>query len=185
MDTFIKKILYPQNYLSSTAGLILGTLVALMLGIAGYYAQTALDGVLDLHQTTNLSLPNSILLQFINWACISLSFFILARVFGSKIRLVDIASILGTIKIWYLIPVLLGLFMHPEVDIAQLTAGAIPPSLIFVGLISAFFSIIFIVYAFMAFKVNSNLKEGKLVIAFILGLTIAEIISKLCIHFLI
>lgn len=181
----IKKIIYPQNYLSSTAGLVLGFIVALVLGVAGYYAQTALDGVLDLHQTKDLSLVNSLMLQFVNWFCISLSFYGLARAFGSKIRFIDITGILGTIKIWYIFPVLLGLFIHPTIDLAEITKGVIPPSLILIGLVSALFSIIYIVYAFMAFKVNSHLKDGKLVIAFILGLILAEFISKLIIQFLI
>jgi hypothetical protein len=185
MDTLIKKILYPQNYLSSTKGLILGATIALVLGIAGYYSQTALDGVLDLHQTKDLSLVNSILIQFINWLCISLSFYALARAFSSKIRLIDIAGILGTIKILYLFPVLLGLFIHPTIDIAEITKGVIPPSLILVGLVSTLFLIIYIVYAFMAFKVNSHLKDGKLVIAFILGLILAEIMSKAIIQIII
>jgi hypothetical protein len=185
MDSFIKKILYPQNYLSSTVGFVLGIIVALLLGITGYYAQTALDGVLDLHQTNDLSLANSMMLQLVNWFCISLSFYALARAFSSKIRLIDIAGILGTIKIWYIFPVLLGLFIHPTIDLAEITKGVIPPSLILIGLVSTLFLIIYIVYAFMAFKVNSHLKDGKLVIAFILGLIIAEFISKLIIQFLI
>lgn len=178
----IKKIIYPQNYLSSTAGLVLGFIVALVLGVSGYFAKTALDGVLDLHQTKDLSLANSLMIQFVNWFCISLSFYGLARAFGSKIRFIDITGILGTIKIWYLFPLLLGLFLHPSVDINEIAKGAIPPSLILIGLVSALFSIIYIVYAFMAFKVNSHLKDGKLVIAFILGLILAEIVSKYIIH---
>ncbi len=185
MDSFIKKILYPQNYLSPSLGLILGTLIAAVLGITGYYAQTALDGVLDLHQTNDLSLANSMMLQFVNWFCISLSFYAIARAFSSKIRFIDIAGILGTIKIWYIFPVLLGLFIHPKIDLAEITKGVIPPSLILIGLVSTLFLIFYIVYAFMAFKVNSHLKDGKLVIAFILGLIIAEYISKLIIQFLI
>ncbi len=181
----IKKIIYPQNYLSSNMGLILGAIVALILGVTGYYAQTALDGVLDLHQTKDLSLINSMMLQFVNWFCISISFYAIARAFSSKIRFIDIAGILGTIKIWYLFPVLLGFFIHPTVDIAELSRGVIPPGLILIGLVSALFSIIYIVYAFMAFKVNSHLKDGKLVIAFILGLILAEIVSKFIIHSLI
>lgn len=182
----IKKIIYPQNYLTSNLGLILGTIVALVLGVFGYYAQTALDGVLDLHQTKDLSISNSMLLQFINWLCISLSFYAVAKGFGSKIRLIDITGILGTIKIWYLFPVLLGLIIHPTVDIAEIAKGAVPPGgLILIGLVSALFSIIYIVYAFMAFKVNSHLKDGKLVLAFILGLVLAEIVSKFIIHSLI
>jgi hypothetical protein len=182
MASLIKKIVHPQNYLSSANGLILGTIIALILGITGYYGQTALDGVLDLHQTRGLSLSDSLMMQFINWLCISLSFYALAKGFGSKIRLIDIAGILGTIKIWYLFPVLLGLFIHPNIDIAEIIKGSIPPNLILIGLVSALFSIIYIVYAFMAFKVNSHLKDGKLIIAFIAGLVLAEIASKIIIH---
>ena len=182
MNTLIKKIIYPQNYLSSTKGLILGGAITLVLGITGYYAQIALDGVLDLHQTQGLGISDSIILQFVNWFCISLSFFAVAKGFGSKIRFIDIAGILGTIKIWYLFPVLLGLFIHPIVDIAAIAKGVISPDLIIIGLVSFLFSIIYIVYVFMAFKVNSHLKDRKLVIAFILGLILAEIASKFIIH---
>lgn len=184
MNSTLKKLISPENYLSDKQGLILGLIVSLVLGGVGAASHIVLDGVLDLHQHSSLSLPLSMATQFINWFCLVLCLFVAAKLFQSKIRWIDLAGILGVIKVWYIFPMLYVLLFPFQINPQEILQNKISPAVILFGLVSSVFFFIYIFYLFRAYRVNSNLSDGKLVLSFIAGLLTAEILSKLFISFI-
>lgn len=147
----------------------------------GYFLNARFDGAIDMHISTVESVWQPIIDILIAWPLMFLSLYILALCFKSPIRLIDIAGATAVARIPLLISVLPAKVADPGmrdvnellslqgIDLWMLMAGA---------LIILLFFVWFIVLLFNAYKINSALKDWKLITSFVIGVIIAEATSK-------
>lgn len=165
----------------------IGLIFVLISGILGAAGNFAFDGVLDAHLVPSLSLGKSFLLLTIDILAIVLMVCLGALIFKSDFRFIDVLGTLTLARAPYLILAIFGLFM-PEVDhsaimkdIASLRALLQSPVVIVFSIVIIPVVVWYITLTYNAIKVSCNMKGAKLTTVLILGIIIAEVISKIAI----
>ncbi|MCK4649235.1 hypothetical protein KAT51_06910 [bacterium] len=188
------KIFYnPFEKLKGIRAFILGVIVVLATSVVGWVCGVHFDGALDMHlwkvfPTYKIVLGESL----INWLSLGLSFWILALLISKKKE--NPLTYLGTIGVArfpYLLAALVGSKFTAGKYLEAITLTEktmsiqlerlMQPGFIIIGIMITLFAIWGIVLYFFAFKESSKLSGGKIAFAFILGIIIAEVISKLLI----
>jgi hypothetical protein len=129
--------------------------------------------------------------QFINWAVLVIVFFIAGKTFSrSSIRLIDVAGTIAMAR-WVLLLAALAGF---GVDINVINKmSKLPPQemvqlidarLIITSSTQLLMLVWMIALLYNAICVSCNLKGGKATAIFIVGLAMAEIITKIIFHYL-
>jgi len=182
----MKKWLFnPFIYIAGTKALVIGWAVMLATAVIGYFSKTHFDSVIDAH--TGHSSPMWFYLEdaLVDWSLPVAIFYIAGRIFSkSSIRFIDVAGTFALAR-WVMIFVAIvgfGVYM-PEPNkpwtVEELIKHSMTGSVIVSGLISLAFVIWMIALMYNAFTTSCNLKGSKAVWIFIVGLLLAEILSKI------
>lgn len=172
----------PFQYIGGNKGLFIGLFILALHIPIGYFLQVRFDGALDMHLGLVESYSQTLIDVLIAWTTMFLMMYITARLFNSPIRLIDIAGATAISRVPLLISVLPAKIFDPGVrDVNKLMTlqGSDLWMLVTGSIILLIFLMWFFVLLFNAFKINSNLKDWKLIVGFILSIIIAEIFSKI------
>lgn len=174
----------PFTRIAGWQAFVLGLLFVLLTGIIGSYAGVAFDGVIDVHFIENLSMKDSFVLLAIDIVSIAVILFITGLIISKRVRFVDILGTMVLARTPLILLAIFGLFVTP-VSAEEIVNNPMVilhnPGLILFSVISIPVVIWFIALMYNGFKVSTGAKGTKLIVGFIIGLIVAEIVSKVVI----
>lgn len=162
----------------------LGMLFVLLTGVIGAYAGVSFDGALDSHITEYLSMKDSFLFLGIDAVSIVVIFFITGLILSRQLRFVDILGTMVLARAPMILLAIFGLFVTP-VSSAEIIADPmvilLNPGLIIFSVIGVLTLIWVVALMYNGFKVSTGIKGVRLTVGFIVGLIVAEVVSKILI----
>lgn len=192
----MKTILFrPFERYSEKTLVIVGVAFTLIGSLLGAVFQGRFDGVLDMHFVPSTSFYQVLIDNVINIFCLVLFLFLSAKYINNKTRLIDILTAAMVARIPYYFMVFGNInntMSKASEEIMQLVNPEMveqvgTSSLLLVigfGLISIVFLIWYIALLYNGFKVASNAKGNTPIVLFILSILLAEVLSKVLIHYL-
>ncbi|WP_165026187.1 hypothetical protein [Dysgonomonas sp. ZJ279] len=177
-------LLNPFVRIAGWKAFLLGSLIASITIIIGYFSNVWYPGVLDIKLATHLNLGKAFLVQIVSQFYVVFFMYPAALIFAKNTRLQDILGTTMLARFPFLIASLLGFMVKPEsienlMDVLQMgmfnvadNIGLIAASIIMVPII-----IWYVILLYNAFKVSSNIKGTKAVVTFTVCLILAEIVS--------
>jgi len=192
----MKTILFrPFERYSEKTLVIVGVAFTLIGSLLGAVFQGRFDGVLDMHFVPSTSFYQVLIDNVINIFCLVLFLFLSAKYINNKTRLIDILTAAMVARIPYYFMVFGNInntmskaseeimqLVNPEM-IEQVGTSSLLLVIGF-GLISIVFLIWYIALLYNGFKVASNAKGNTPIVLFILSILLAEVLSKVLIHYL-
>jgi len=173
-----KWLFNPFVYVAGEQALFVGWIGMLLASGIACYSNTHFDGAIDVHFGAPATLIISLSEQFIAWFTVTIVLYIFAILFSkSRIRFIDVAGTIALSRVLTFIFAILGFLpiWNSQANSAWIMVGALLLLLPLVWLIALMFN---------AFSVSANMRGGKAVICFVAGLLLAEILSKVCLHYL-
>ncbi|SEA46269.1 hypothetical protein SAMN05216365_14317 [Porphyromonadaceae bacterium NLAE-zl-C104] len=174
----------PFTKIAGWQAFALGMLFVLLTGVIGTYAGVAFDGAIDSHITEYLSLKDSFLFLVIAVVSVVVILFIAGLIISKRLRFVDILGTMVLARSPLILLTIFGLFVT-SVPAEEIMANPMVimhnPGLIIFSVISIPVMVWFIALMYNGFKVSTGAKGSKLVIGFIIGLIVAEVVSKVLI----
>lgn len=171
----------PFMYIAGGKALGLGMLIIVVSAIASYLNGTHFDGVLHMSPGGPSRLWIFIAEQVVCWLCVTLVLQAGAMLFSqSKTRIIDIAGTQALAR-WPAIAIaLLGAGVKvPKGLTPESIAEAITPLTIISLLLTLTFVVWMVALFYNAFMVSANMKSGKGVAVFVIGLLLADLISRI------
>lgn len=190
----IQKLFNPFVQIAGAKSAIIGLLFLVLSATLAAFFNTRFDGILDAHYTKHQSFYISYLDNLINIVVLTSIFYAFGAILSKgRTRFIDI---LGTTMLSRFPLFIIPLFniqnrsgLIGEKIIQSITQpNSIQLSqfewiyLVVSGLVSLLLTIWFIVLLFKAYKISTNLKGANLIVSFIVGIIISEILSKLIIY---
>ncbi len=188
----------PFTYIAGVEALGIGLVVMAALSVLGYYSGTCFDGALDIHYEakSGSSLPWLIhlFMQLSGWLSFVLVAWLAARIMSkSSFRLLDLAGTMAMAKAPLLLAALWGFTPIAHLDLGELNTITMQrmidallqniPALM-VNLFIVLLPVVwFVILMYNAFSVSTNLKGNRGVEIFFVVLVVAEIISKVILHY--
>jgi len=192
------RILYnPLAVLGKGRGLIAALVVVAALTVVAWWGGVHLDGALDLHVPPKP--PSAALViaeSLIAWLSVALLLFAASKVFGGNGGAGAHLAAAGLARFPYLLAAvitsrqLLGKAMLAAVTVTEEQIVVRPqdfltPAVVIGGILTMALVVWSVVILYLGYKEASRIEGGKVVAAFIVGLVVAEIVSKLLIILLI
>jgi hypothetical protein len=187
----------PFVYVAGGKALFFGLLAILMAGLIGAVSNTHFDGTLDTHTGAHVPLWFFLSEGIVDWICLAVVLLIAGRIISkTPFRTIDV---LGTQALARWPTILIALATLPKGYqrfcvslVEQFKAGKTPEfntsdALITIGVICIMIPCLIwmLVLMYKAFSVSCNVKGAKAIGTFIIGLGIAEILSKYVLYGLI
>lgn len=181
-----KTLFDPYERVGTLPGIIVGLVVAAASVGAAMYLNVRYDGFMDIHMDAGpVSVGVATIHQLIAWPVSALILWLVALPFARKSRFVDFLAVLGIARVLQLIGGLALPPLTPDMEVMKRMAsdpmsttgeivGMIPMIIVAVVIIAWFIATLV-----FAFRHASGLRGGKLAIAFIVGIFVAEAASKL------
>ena len=190
----------PFTFIAGAKSLLFGLLIIVIAGFVTSLSNTHFDGVLDVHAGTVTGRP--LWIFFTEGLIDSLCMGTVLLIFGlfvrrSSVRLIDV---FGTQALARWPSLITALVMLPDANrrfLEYLTAVSLQgdPTAVFNRADAIIFALAMLVLILMiiwmvalmykAYTISCNAKSGKAVGTFIIGLLIAEILSKIALYFLL
>jgi len=175
-----KKWLYnPFEYLAGFKALIIGLTVLLLLSLLNHISGNHFPGIAFIRFAKDLPLEYYLMEVFINWGIQSIILYITGAILSeSRIRLIDVAGTFAMAKFPYLFFALIRLLPY----FSSFYLLSINFAIIII--IHIILTIWVVALLFNAYRISCNLKGTKLILSFIIGLFISEILSIASIAFI-
>jgi hypothetical protein len=191
-------LLSPFTYVAGWRSVQLGLAAILIAGLVGSFSQSHFDGVLDIH--TGRPAPLWVFLSegLIDWISLSILLLIFGKMISkTRFRILDLLgtqalarwpTIITSLAAWpgavrKVASHILNTFKGSPV-ITPLTTADIAVFAVFI-LITILVTCWFVLLSYRSFSISCNVKGRKAIGAFIAGILIAEILSKLAIVLLL
>lgn len=184
----------PFYFVAGVKALLIGLLLILAAGLLGSLSNTHFDGVLDTHTGAAAPLWIFIIEGIINWVCLAIVLAALGLVVsGGRFRIIDV---FGTQALARWPTIILSLLMMPDAvrrfsaqvlemftnPKGHITLNVADTAVFAIVMLASLPVICWVVYLmYKSFSVSCNVKGGKAVGLFIVGLLGAEVLSKICI----
>jgi hypothetical protein len=170
-------LLNPATHLAGWPALWGGLLTIALTGIASYHARIRFDGVLDLHPGHSFFWSH-LADGFIAWITLSTVLLIIARfACPTKFRALDLLGTQAFARApMFLTAIIIWTLQLTAIEKDRMTF------LIIIGLVGLPFLVWMVILMYSAFSISCNLKGGKAIALFSIGLFIAEVLSKLFIY---
>ena len=167
--------------------LTVGIGVILVTAVVASVSRVRLDGLLDLHTVQNVSLMFSIVEGLANWLVISVLLTAAALAFASStVRLIDIAGTQALARAPQLLAVLVCAlpWVRNALDaLAESVLSGQPPEGVGVAYLGsaaiALSTIWMVALMWKGFSVATNMKGGRAVALFVVGVLVGEVITKI------
>ncbi len=175
----------PFTRIAGWQAFIAGLIFVALSGIAAKYADLAFDGAIDAHLGHEISFAESFIMISIDLFAIIVIMSVVGFVIAKQVRFVDIFGTMTLSRAPFLIVAILGIFVSPP-DLSELSTEPIQifdqPLFIVFSLLTTIILIWAIALMYNALKVSSGAKGIRLTAGFIIGLIVAEIMSKFLIN---
>ena len=186
-NSFWGLLINPFHKVAGLKAFALGLVFIGLMGLVGVWGRVVFDGALDMHLVNELTYAHSFLYLAISVVSVVLVMWLASLTIAKQVRFVDILGTMTLAKAPFLLLAVAGLFATTP-DLTQLTQNpmAVFSSVSFLVLLGLSLPVMVWSIALMynAMKVSCGAKGSKLTLAFILGLLIAEVVSKLMINWL-
>ena len=181
----------PFVYIAGAKALGLGLAAILLAGLVGSASNTHFDGVLDTHTGAEAPLWFFLAEGVIDWLCLSIVLWLAGKIISqSSFRAIDLFGTQALAR-WPSLFITVLTLATPYQRfgrelIEQLKRGKFEfnstDALIFFAVALAMIPFICWMVALMykSFSVSCNVKGAKAIVTFIIGIVLAEILSKLC-----
>ena len=192
-----KYIFNPFTQIAGVKALLLGVLVILLSAVLCFFSHAHFDGALDAHFGAEGNIAQFFKEGFIDLASVIIVFYILGLIVaGTRFRFVDMAGTMAFARIPLILTPLFALIFSPEKVIHYILYTFLhkgEPSTISVldiigfviaTLITILMVIWMIALMWNAFRICMNSKKPKIVVTFIIGLLLAEVLSKITLIYL-
>jgi hypothetical protein len=180
----IEWLLNPFRYIAGGKSLLYGFLAMFFATWLGTWNNVHFDGVIDVHVGAKLPFWCFYMESLLSWFVFSIILYFTGLIISSsKIRIIDIFGTQSLAKAPLILVSLICFF--PMFHFQFHGLPKIDFWLVLFALICIFFTIWIIMLMYNAFSISANVKESKAIIAFIIALVLAEIISKIFIFILI
>ena len=190
---------YIFNPFTQIAGIkaLLGYLVVILTTLICFFSHTHFDGILDAHFRAETNMAHYFIEGFVDLASVIIVFYLLGLIVaGTRFRFIDIAGTMAFARIPVILTPLFALifsperftnymlytFLHKGVQATINTMDIL--SFVITTLITILMVIWMIALMWNAFRICMNSRKPKIVITFIIGLIIAEVISKITLIYL-
>lgn len=173
----------PFRKIAGWKAFVLGVVIVVVTSVIGHYSNTSLDGFIDAHLLP-VSMKTSLLYGLINILSIVVVITAAGLIGKKHFRLIDVLGTLTLARYPYLFVALFGFLVSlPSSDKIIANPQIILSSPIFylVVFILTVFVIWFVALVYHAIKTSLNLKGKNLTLTVIMGILIAEILSKILI----
>lgn len=176
-------IFKPFTRIAGWQAFILGLVFVALSGVIGTYAQVLFDGVLDAHITDQaVGFKTSFVLLGIDIVCITVVMYLAGMIISKQTRMIDILGTMTLARAPMLLLAIAGLFVTP-ISGAEIMQNPMvifgDPLFILFTLLAILLVVWFVALMYNAFKVSTGEKGGRLIAAFIIGLILAESLSKI------
>jgi hypothetical protein len=184
----------PFRFVAGFQALLMGLAIILISGFIGSFSGTHFDGVLDVHTSAKASMWLFPAEGVINWICMVIPLFFFGLIVTrSSFRMIDVLGTQALARWPYLV---VAIVMLPDANrrvieyimskFTQTTpAAAISYIDVFVFGVAMILTIFMVVWMvaliYRAYVVSCNVKGAKAVVTFIVGLIVAEVLSKVVI----
>lgn len=188
----------PFTYIAGIEALGIGLVIMIVLSVLGYYSGTYFDGALDIHYGAKMgsTLPwlMHLFMQLSGWLSFVLVAWLAGRIMSkTSFRLLDLAGTMAMAKAPLLLAALWGFTPIAHLDLGKLNEVTMQsmmdallqniPTLVINLLVILIPVIWFIILMYNAFSISTNLKGNRGIQIFFVVLIIAEVISKIILHY--
>ncbi len=179
----------PFKFIAGNKALLSGIVAMLVTAVLCLFTTTHLDGVIDLHRGRTTVSYLYFIEPLIDWLCLVLPLFIFGRSFSSSsIRFIDVTGTSALARYPMFFAVLVSLLSPEHIDnpnsfLQMQTDPQLITRLIIMSLLLIPFVVWTVALMYNAYSISANLKGPKAVWSFIASLLIAEVMSKVCLHF--
>jgi hypothetical protein len=187
-----KYIFNPFTRIAGIKAFLLGIIVVILTALICFFSHAHFDGVLDAHFSGNGNMFQYFKEGFIDLASVIIVFYILGLIVaGTRFRFIDMAGTMAFARIPVIFTPIFALVFSPEkfthymlytflhkgepVTISTLDIF----SFIITTLITILMVIWMIALMWNAFRICMNSNKPKIVVTFIIGIILAEVISKI------
>jgi len=177
----------PFTRIAGLQALGLGLLLLLLTGFIGSYSKVSFDGVIDMHAGTDISLVKSFSFLAIDIVSLVLVMWFTGLIISKGFRFVDILGTMTLGKAPFIILAIAGYFCTvPDNKEILNNPFIVFQSVSFILLILLSLPVIIwsITLMYNGFKISCDVKGTTLTVAFIIAITVSEIISKILIYFI-
>ena len=162
-----------------------GIIIVLISAVLASYGNLAFDGAIDAHFGDNITIAQSLLVTGISLLSVVLSMYVIGLIISKNFRFVDILGTMTLARAPFLVLAVFSLFVTSP-DVEQVLQNPMIvldyPSFLVLGIISVPIIVWYIALMYNGLKVSTGTKGIKLTIGFIVGILVAEVISKLLIY---
>jgi hypothetical protein len=179
-----KWLFNPFTYIAGMRALLIGFAGMAIAAVIALFSKVHFDGAIDMHIGAPLLNSKAFIEPLVDWACLVLPLYILGRILSqSSIRFIDVAGTIALARLPLLLAALMGFLPIPpfnlkSADLHYIIAFTLNPAVILLIVLSIPLIIWTIALMYNAFSVSTNLKGEKSITAFVGGLVIAEVLSK-------
>lgn len=192
------RLLYnPLAVIRPRAGLFAALLIVIALTVVAWWGGIHLDGALDIHITPDRPSAVAVILESaIAWLSVAFLLFLSARIFSGAGGLASYAAVTGLSRFPYILSALvfsrqllgnavLAAFTVGENEVTVRPQELFTPALALasVAVVGLIVWAIFILY--LGYKQVSGLRGGRAGLSFLIGLLIAELVSKILLLWLL
>ncbi len=183
----------PFEKIAGGASLVAGVVILLITGVIASFSNTHFDGVLDTHVGHAAPLWVFLGEGIANWLCLAVVLWIAGLILTGRSRKFRALDLFGTQALarWpYLLAALIcsppGFQRYSTALITAAKQGQLLPAasvgdtLIFWGatLVILIVTVWFVALAWKSFRISCDVRGGKAITLFIVGIILAEVISK-------
>jgi hypothetical protein len=187
----------PFRFIAGFKALLLGLAIVLLSSFIGSISNTHFDGVLDVHTGAAAPMWFFLVAGLIDWICLAVPLLLFGLIVSrSSFRTIDVFGTQALARWPYLIA---ALAMLPDANrrvlgylVSKLTQNASAASISSIDVfVFGFAMIVMILMAiwmvalmYQAYAVSCNIKGARAVVTFVVGLILAEVLSKITIFLL-
>lgn len=164
----------------------IGIVIVIISTILAHFGRLLFDGALDAHFGIRTTMTESLIVMGVSLLTVVLVMYVTGLLIAKNFRFVDILGTMTLARAPFLILAILSLFTtFPEVEeiMSDPMIFLDYPSTILFMVITVPVIVWYIALLYNGFKVSTGAKGAKLIIGFVVGILVAEAISKLVLIF--
>lgn len=174
-------IFNPFVYIAGFKALILGLVAMLITAPIAFYGRVHFDGAIDLHVGAKTAYWLYLAEPLLAWIIVAITFYLTGIILSkSKIRFIDFIGTTALARVAMLPGAIISLLP----PIQHLSPENMTPAMVLASILLLVPMIWLIALLYNAFIISANIKGGKAIIGFITALVLAEVISKMALHYI-
>lgn len=175
----LKSLLFnPFTRIAGSKALATGLVIMIASALIGAYSGTYFDGAIDIHPIPAFNVINALIFMMGGYIALVVVFYLFGVILAKGVRFVDIAGTVAFARWPYIIAALSGFLLGAPKDIQAILLAMRTPAGTIASILILVAAIWTVALLYKAYKVSTGLKGAKCTISFIVGLIVAEVLSK-------